>query len=388
VDDFCRRVDLRQINRRMLECLIKVGALDRFGTRAQLLGIVDQMMSVSGQVHQAAEVGQLTMFDMFGAGAQSAPGSLVLPEVPPLSPRERLNWEKELVGFYLSEHPLNQVAVDLRDTVTCFCGEVGEDMHGQPVTLAGVVQWVRPHVTRRGDPMAFVHLEDIQGGIELVVFPRTYEATRHLWVQDKVLVVRGKVDAERGEPKVLVDSAQDYLVVARPVDEEQAALAVSPPDAGAEAHGGVSLVRELRATDYEPAPAGPQVQPAAVEPAAEPSAPAPQRQGPRGNGGPGGNGQGHAPRQREPSPAPDERAVSRHVQITLQRTGDQQHDRQRVQRIYDMLQVQHGQDHFTFIVVSGQSRVEIDFPNATTAFTPDLARSLRAMLGQDAVRVV
>ena len=235
LDDFCERVDLRQINRRMLECLIKVGALDHFGRREQLLAVTDVMVNASTGIHQAEDVGQMTMFDLFGSVSESAsrpgeapgpgasPGGIRLPEVEPLLRKELLGWEKELVGFYVSEHPLTQVALNLQDTVTCFCGEINEEMNQQNVVVAGLVEWIRPHVTKRGDPMAFVHLEDIQGGIEVVVFPRVYEATRDLWQQDKILVVRGKVDAARGAPKILADSVQDYLLIARPADAQGAA---------------------------------------------------------------------------------------------------------------------------------------------------------------------
>jgi len=337
LDDFCQRVDLRQINRRMLECLIKVGALDRFGTRAQLLEVTEQMIALSAQVHRAQEVGQLTMFDMFGDAESSAPAGIVLPDVAPLPVKERLNWEKELVGFYVSEHPLNQIAADLRDMVSCFCGEIGEEMDGQNVTIAGVINWVRPHVTRKGDPMAFAHLEDIQGGIEVVVFPRVYEATRDLWQEDKILIVRGRIDAERGAPKLLCESAQDYLLIARPVQEE---APEHPRTASVVREGGAAQVYE---------------------------------EGERA----GDNGKRAG--MREPNP--------RHVSIILERTGDQRRDIERAGQVYSLLQRYQGRDRFTLYVVNGHSRVQIDFPNATTAFTPDLAQSLIAMLGRDAVQV-
>ena len=203
LDDFCERVDLRQINRRMLECLIKVGALDQFGRREQLLAVTDMMVSIERQHPPGRGRGPDDHVRHVWRRRPSARRSGIrLPEVEPLSRKETLGWEKELVGFYVSEHPLTQVAVNLQDTVTCFCGEISEEMNNQNVVVAGLVEWIRPHVTKRGDPMAFVHLEDIQGSIEVVVFPRVYAATRDLWQEDKILIVRGKVDAERGDPKI------------------------------------------------------------------------------------------------------------------------------------------------------------------------------------------
>jgi DNA polymerase-3 subunit alpha len=222
IEDFCQRVDLRQVNRRALECLIKVGALDAFGQRSQLLAIIDPMIALSQSTHQAREVGQLSMFDASSGFSLAMESSLPLPDVPEVSRKEMLAWEKELVGFYVSEHPLQQVAASLDGTVTAFCGEIDEQMAGQKVVIAGVVAWMRPHTTKNGNPMAFVHLEDLRGSIEVIVFPSVYEKTHELWQEDKILVVKGRVDTSgRGEPKVICESVQDYLLISRPVDEEK-----------------------------------------------------------------------------------------------------------------------------------------------------------------------
>jgi len=222
IEDFCQRVDLRQVNRRALECLIKVGALDAFGRRSQLLAIIDPMIALSQSTHQAREVGQLSMFDASSGFSLAMESSLPLPDLPEVSRKEVLAWEKELVGFYVSEHPLQQVAASLDGTVTAFCGEIDEQMAGQKVVIAGVVAWVRPHTTKNGNPMAFVHLEDLRGSIEVIVFPSVYEKTHELWQEDKILVVKGRVDTSgRGEPKVICESVQDYLLISRPVDEEK-----------------------------------------------------------------------------------------------------------------------------------------------------------------------
>jgi DNA polymerase-3 subunit alpha len=352
LDDFCERVDLRQINRRMLECLIKVGALDRFGTRAQLLVAAEQMMAVSAQVHHAQEVGQMTMFDMFGNGNQGVQSGIMLSDVEPLSSKEMLSWEKELVGFYVSEHPLNRVAVNLQDTVSCFSGEISEEMNGQTVVIAGIVSWIRPHITKKGDPMAFVFLEDIQGGIEVVVFPPTYAATRDLWQEDKILIVRGRVDAERREPKLICESVQDYVVVARPVDEQGRTLSA------------VQAAQESAASyETESAPMMTQEQ------------------------GNSGGTQGNGSSQPSIKSRPDRPPTHHHLHITIRRTEDQEQDKQRIGQIYSLLQRYHGQDRFTFFVITGKQRFQIDFPNATTS-SYQVVQPLKAMLGQDAIQLV
>ncbi len=219
LDDFCRRVDLRQVNRRALECLIKAGALSSLGTRAQLLAVIDRMVSISQQAHGAAQ--QLTMFDLpaFAATARLASD---LPEVSDVSRREILGWEKELIGAYISDHPLSRVWINLERTITALTGQIDETMAGQTVTMAGMVTSVRQILTKKGDPMAFAQLEDLQGTIEAVIFPRVWEQTKHLWEPDRVLVVRGQVSFRGRDPSILVESASNEITTARPVDESPA----------------------------------------------------------------------------------------------------------------------------------------------------------------------
>jgi DNA polymerase-3 subunit alpha len=161
------------------------------------------------------------MFDDSSGFSQAMGSSLPLPDVTGVPRKEMLAWEKELVGFYVSEHPLQQVAASLDGTVTAFCGRIGEEMTGQKVVIAGVVLWVRPHTTKKGKPMAFVQLEDLQGSIEVIVFPSIYEKTRELWQEDKILVVRGRVDAKGRGAKVICESVQDHLLISRPANNEE-----------------------------------------------------------------------------------------------------------------------------------------------------------------------
>jgi DNA polymerase-3 subunit alpha len=216
LDDFCQRVDLRRVNRRALECLIKVGSLDRFGGRAALLASMDQMISDSQKMHRARDEGQSSFFDLPGL-AFAEEIAIELPSIPDPPRKEMLSWERELMGLYLSEHPLQQILNTLQDTVS-FSGEIDETMNGRRVTLVGIVTWVRQITTKKGDPMAFVGLEDLQGTIELVVFPRLYAKVRPLLQEEKLLLVVGRVDAGGREPKILCDEVQDHLPVARPVD--------------------------------------------------------------------------------------------------------------------------------------------------------------------------
>ncbi len=222
LEALCERVDLRKVGKKALECMIKVGALDSFGERAQLLEGIEQLVGVSRSRHEAEEAGQLSMFDLFGGGlattASFAP-TLTLPAVEPLSPKQRLEMEKELLGVYVSSHPLQQMAVDLSGVITCTCGELGEAQVGKSVVLAGNVVRVNQITTKKGDRMAFVTLEDLQGQCDVVVFPKTWEESKELWVQDRIVLVRGKAEKRGESVNVLCDSVQTYLNRALAADE-------------------------------------------------------------------------------------------------------------------------------------------------------------------------
>ena len=208
INDLARRVDLRAVGKRSMECLIKVGALDAFGSRPALLAGLDLITSISGSHFRAADMGQMSLF-----GAHTGiTEEITLPKVASeISRREILNWEKELIGLYVSDHPLSPVIDILTEAVTHFSGQLAEAAHEEKVRVAGLVTRIRPHQTKTGKMMGFVTLEDLQGNIELVVFPRTWEQYTEAFEIDRVLVIDGKVDAQSGDPKVLVDVVSTEL---------------------------------------------------------------------------------------------------------------------------------------------------------------------------------
>ena len=223
LEDFCDRVDLRQVNKRALECLIKVGALDRFGRRRQLLDVLDQMMARSAANQSARESGQISMFDLMGDAGQPQAVPIQLPPVEEAKSRERLLWEKELLGVFASSHPLQQLNVDLSAIVTCSCAELNESYDERTVTVAGMIASIRTTLTKKSDKMAFVQLEDLQGQCEVVVFPRTYQEFHEQLEQDRVVLVKGKAQSRNGRTSVLADSIQTAVDVAREIvsDEEK-----------------------------------------------------------------------------------------------------------------------------------------------------------------------
>jgi DNA-directed DNA polymerase III PolC len=215
--DFCERVDLRRVGKRALESMIKVGVFDKWGTRPQLLDALDRMSSHSGSTLDAAAAGQLSLFGLLGTTHVSAQVDLLRPEsaLPPVDYRAVLTWEKELIGVYLSEHPLTRYIELLANTTTATTATLAEMATGRSVTLIGLITSLRTLTTKKGEPMAFGALEDLQGTVELVLFPRTWADCRDQVKVDQVLLVRGKVQITEREggaqAKILVDNVDTNL---------------------------------------------------------------------------------------------------------------------------------------------------------------------------------
>ncbi len=207
--DFCSRVDLRLTNRKVLESLAKVGALNEFGHPAQLLLGLDDALA-SGQATQRDRItGQTSLFDMASDDAEILERPLpVTPETPT---RERLRWEKELLGLYLSDHPMGEVAERVGQFVTAYSGDLkDESLDGQRVVIGGIVTGSRTIITKSKSTMAVVTLEDLQGTVEVVVFPRTYEQTLGQWREGAILLVAGRVDHRGEEASLLADAVWDW----------------------------------------------------------------------------------------------------------------------------------------------------------------------------------
>ncbi|MCJ7512814.1 MAG: DNA polymerase III subunit alpha, partial [Anaerolineales bacterium] len=172
VAELARRVDLRHVGKRALESLVRVGALDSLGERTAILEVVDRMMAVSAAYFRARDVGQLTLF----GGATGVAEHLELsPTSGTVARREQLTWEKELLGAYVSDHPLTPYMPELRELVSHYSAELREAEQGTAVTVAGEVSRIRAFQTRTGREMAFITLEDLQGLFDIVVFTRTWQ---------------------------------------------------------------------------------------------------------------------------------------------------------------------------------------------------------------------
>ena len=211
IEDFCRKADLKAINKRALESLIKVGALDCLGGRGTLLSSIDRIMSLSQSEQRLKESGQSTMFDLWG---ESVPLPLPALELEgndaPL--KEKLVWEKELLGTYLSEHPFSRAAPKLAPHITAFCGQIDEEMVEQRVVTAGIVTSVRQLYTKEGRPFASAILEDLNGKVEVTAWPEVYEATKELWTEGNILLVEGRVRARGERVQLGCETVRQYQI--------------------------------------------------------------------------------------------------------------------------------------------------------------------------------
>ncbi|HZD88373.1 MAG TPA: DNA polymerase III subunit alpha [Gaiellaceae bacterium] len=206
VGDLLTRVDAQLLNRRVLEALAKCGALDRI--TPSRLGVIDErtldQLLAYAQRHQADRLlGQASIFDLGDADTSSSDHEPRIPVVE-ADKQTLLRLEKESLGLYVSEHPLSAIRDQLRRRTDCGLAEVEKRRDGETVVVGGIVASLRQTTTKRGEPMAFAGLEDVTGGIEVVVFNSTYAAARDLLVADAVLVVKGRVDhKQQGETKLV-----------------------------------------------------------------------------------------------------------------------------------------------------------------------------------------
>jgi len=195
---FCETVDLAVLNRRMLESLIKAGAMDSLeGSRAQLMAVLDRAMESGQRAHRDRKSGQAALFDI-PAGAESAQG--LLPELPKWSLRDRLAGEKEVLGFYVTGHPLEQFKDKVSELATHDSSSLDGLERNAQVALCGILSNIQRKRTKAGQPWASFQLEDLAGAVECLVFASNYERLQPELVEDRAVLLRGSVLPEEGSP--------------------------------------------------------------------------------------------------------------------------------------------------------------------------------------------
>ena len=217
--DFCRRVDSRPLNKKALESLIKCGALDSTrASRQGMLKVMGQALSMGTQSQQDSAHGQASIFDLGGeeSSHEAADPAISADE---FEPEILMRLEKETLGLYVSSHPLRDLQPQLEAVAAQSTAALKEARDRASVTIGGLVTTVKRLTTKKGDVMAFVTVEDLEGSVEVVVFSDLFSRCRELLVEDRVVVIRGKVDHK---------DEGDVKIVAADIEELRAA----PPSGG------------------------------------------------------------------------------------------------------------------------------------------------------------
>lgn len=195
--DFCRRVDLRKVNKRMLEGLIKAGAFDSTGAkRSQLMTVLDQAVEDGATAQRERDLGQTTIFaaSPTGEGTIGHAGLPPLPDMPEWDQAQRLKYERQLTGFYITAHPLTRYETTIKALSTTTTSGLPEMSDGKEVKLCGIVTTVKTMLTKKGDRMAYLTLEDLQGTVEVIAFPDLYKAAGPLIAPERVVRLTGTID--------------------------------------------------------------------------------------------------------------------------------------------------------------------------------------------------
>ena len=219
------RVHRQHINKRVLESLIKCGALDTLpGTRRQKLAVLDQVVGAAADAQKSRESGQASMFDLLGGGEEPITvASVPFPVIneTPAEYKEQLAWEKELLGMYISAHPVAQAMQHIpADPNRLTLSQISEEHMGQKITLIGMLTSVRRIMTKKNDTMLIAQIEDLDGAIEMVAFPKVYEKYSNFWQDDNIVAITAKVEYRRETLQLVCESVSDYteVVTAAPVE--------------------------------------------------------------------------------------------------------------------------------------------------------------------------
>ncbi|MQF49071.1 DNA polymerase III subunit alpha, partial [SAR202 cluster bacterium AC-647-N09_OGT_505m] len=211
VEDLCRRADIGSINRRAMESLIKVGALDSLGDRGSLLASVERIISLAQREAHLKGSGQTTMFDLFGDAVSTSINSIELEEGEMLN-QEKLAWEKELLGTFISENPLSALAHKVPPNVIISRDGIDPEMEGRRINVVGQVSSQRTGITRDGKPFAAVILDLLGGSVDVMVWSNAYNSTKDLWYEGSLVEVVGKVRLREDDLSIACDEAKPYNI--------------------------------------------------------------------------------------------------------------------------------------------------------------------------------
>lgn len=363
--DFCRRVDLRHVGKKTVESLIKVGALDAFGDRRQLFDGLDRIMGYSAEHHKAQDIGQMDLFGGGSAATRTVEEDLLanLRAGSDTSAREMLDWERELLGLYISSHPVDSITDGRAGTnivTTLQLKDEDNGLGGRNVRFVGLIVGLRKMPTKNKEMMCVATLEDRFGSIDVVMFPRTWAKFEPLMLENKVVVVTGKLDITRSDLQILCEKVDTGIEAVYTASE-----------------GSLPDITPI----WQPDPAPPPVY-------------APPANGSNGGANAATNGgyQDEEPPdfdQLPPPPdfdfaefAPPPPPASRLLTIHFQRMDEIERDQRRLWRVVNEIRGFAGTDQFRVIILDGDQETHLlDFPKHTTLICDGLEKRLSAIEG-------
>lgn len=208
--DFTEKVDSRLVNRKVIESLIRCGAFDSLGLfRSQLSAIIDKALEVAGGIQKDRLNGQLSFFDKFEDEENFKKTFQETPNIPEWPENQLLAYEKELLGFYITKHPLARFEKLLRTYSTCPTTALRNKKDGDEVLLGGIISKAKFTTTRKtNEKMAIITLEDLDGDVEVLVFPATFQKAASVVKQDAIVFVKGRVTLREEEPKIIANEIE------------------------------------------------------------------------------------------------------------------------------------------------------------------------------------
>ena len=404
IEDFCRRLSLKAINKRALESLAKSGALSAFGERGTLLANLDRLVSMAQREQKLRESGQATMFDLFGDEVSTPMPALHLDEAPALR-AEELAWEKELLGVYVTEHPFKAAAAILSEHITALCAEVaaettsqgqgeGEDEKpalppkGRDVAIAGMVGNTRRLYTKDGRPFCATEIEDLSGMVEVTVWPELFERTQDIWFEGNILFLQVRLRERNNRLQISAQEvelyqAADGVPATFVAPTWLAKIKKSAPPAPKSASGTTPMAGDSRTPTPEPAPSNGE----ASDPARAAGQKTAAQQAPPANGAaaapptPASTNGGQAasvPNAIDP-PVPVATAARASLRIDLHETDDEDADRDRLERLLSALRDVPGEDDVRLTVHTlggGTQSVALPSARASEELTARLSKVL------------
>jgi DNA polymerase-3 subunit alpha len=413
LDDFCHRVNLKNVGKRTIESLIKVGAFHAFGERDALVENLERIVNYSVEYHNAQEVGQMSLFGDAGLDEDSL-------EIPPakvsVPPREQLKWEKELLGLYVTGRPVDRhkdVFRALSNLATVqVMKETPEVYNGKQVKIAGEVVAVRKILTRNNDTMAILTLEDwhdTAGTIEVVLFPRTWIKVHTYFLEEherelaegEIVVVEGRTDMGRGDLQIIGDKVNTDFTVYTAADSQSNQYVETVPD-------WYQASSTSSSSSQEPPPLQFDEETGEVVADALPDVPPPSEGYVVPASAGGATSASIAPQfvdnAKDDDDLPDwatsdshydldlyddarQSNQQYHIRVSFERSNDPDKDRRKLRQIHGMFMSYAGKDTFEIAILGGKKPLVMRFNDANTEYCDDLLRNLLTKVTEENIIV-